>query len=812
MLKRAISLLCVLALVLTVLVPGWSASAAGDTQQRVIDVVYDDSGSMCSDGTGAVDRWSQALYAMEVFATMLGAQDEMNVYLMSDFGANPTNVKGSDDGRVDQIIGSLGETGNTPFETVEAAASHITSVDPAASRWLVVLTDGEFQHQPSQGLQAALAEYAAQGIQVVYLGIGAAEQLTGDDANGFYAYSAGSSAEILPCITEIANQIFQQQILPASHITTSGNTMTLNIDIPVDQLLVFAQGEGISVEGMTGDSGQLTPTGSHRVEVTEANTPQGWQGQTILAPGLCGVVQTYTAGEQPYAKGTYTLTVSDPSNVEIYYIAGTDIDCHLTYNGVEVKDDEKHYAGEYGISMRFLDPLTGEEVQSDLLDGAVFTAELKNGEEVQSIDSSTTSVFLQEGDVELSASAELPGHVTVTSSHTYTVYPEPIQLDVAAQIPGDYKLSALGPQAEPILITVTHQDTGEKLSQEEWDAIDAGGLTVSSDGNVNWLVQKGSEVSTWEIRPDYITDMTDTGSGQMELTVKAEYELGTQAAAGAGAFQVNIADYVASELKIEILPPEQPIPLNNVSGAEGAQVKVYTKDEYTGAYNLLTQEQTEAVQLTLEAGALDWALEPTGEAGVWSLKPKDDPAALTYSGDQVAVLVNGTLEEGSYRYQGSGSENIPVQALTLLEKLIRALPYIGAGALLLFLLIGYLGKKKLRLKHMQPTVVNVNVRPRKTLNVKCTKVWWSYLLPYFAQRATFSSHQPVFNCRFANVTIKAAGGNSFYIVNLKSFAGKATRIDGEEVDAKQDRHKKFYISTVIASYKNNKATGEFHFV
>ena len=811
MLKRAISLLCVLALVLTVLIPGWNASAAGETQQRVIDVVYDDSGSMCSDGTGAVDRWSQALYAMEVFATMLGAQDEMNVYRMSDFGANPTNVKGSDDGRVDQIIGSLGETGNTPFETVEAAASHITSVDPAASRWLVVLTDGEFQHQPTQGLEAALAGYAAQGIQVVYLGIGAAEQLTGDAAAGFYAYSAGSSTEILPCITEIANQIFQQQILPAGHITTSGNTMTLNIDIPVDQLLVFAQGEGISVESMTGDSGPITPTGSHRVEVTEANTPQGWQGQTILAPGLCGVVQTYTAGEQPYPQGTYTLTVSDPSNVEIYYIAGTDIDCHLTYNGVEVKDDEKHYAGEYGISMRFLDPLTGQEVQSDLLDGAVFTAELKNGEEVQSIDSSTTSVFLQEGDVELNASAELPGHVTVRSSHTYTVYPEPIQLDVAAQIPGDYKLSALGPQAQPILITVTNHDTGDKLSQEEWDAIDAGGLTVSSDGNVNWLVQKGSEVSTWEIRPDYITDMTDTGSGQMELTVKAEYELGTQAAAGAGAFQVSIADYVASELKIEILPPEQPIPLNNVSGAEGAQVKVYTKDEYTGAYNLLTQEQTEAVQLTLEAGALDWALEPTGEAGVWSLKPKDDPAALTYGGDAVAVLVSGTLEEGGFHYQGSGSENIPVQALTLLEKLIRALPYIGAAALLLFLLIGYLGKKKLRLKHMTPTVVNVNVRPRKTLNVKCTKVWWSYLLPYFAQRATFSSHQPVFNCRFANVTIKAAGGSSFYIVNLKAFAGKATRIDGEEIDPKADRHKKFYISTVIASYKNNKATGEFHF-
>ena len=130
--------------------------------------------------------------------------------------------------------------------------------------------------------------------------------------------------------------------------------------------------------------------------------------------------------------------------------------------------------GEYGITMRFLDPLTGEEVTSDLLDGAVFTAELVNGGEVQTIDSSTTSVNLKEGEVELNASAELPGHVTVSSSHTYTVYPEPIRLDVSAQIPGDYKLSALGPDAEPILVTVTNFDTGEKLSQEEWDAVDAG--------------------------------------------------------------------------------------------------------------------------------------------------------------------------------------------------------------------------------------------------------------------------------------------------------------------------------------------------
>ena len=185
--KRAIHLICALLLVLTAVCPVWSASAAGESQRRVIDVVYDDSGSMCSDSLGPVDRWSQALYAMEVFATMLGESDEMNVFLMSNSGLAPISVSGSDPGRVEQIIGGLGATGNTPYDTVRAAAGHLSAADPSASRWLVVLTDGAFQQLPSQGLEASLAEYAAQGIQVVYLGIGAAEMLSGDPAGHFYA-------------------------------------------------------------------------------------------------------------------------------------------------------------------------------------------------------------------------------------------------------------------------------------------------------------------------------------------------------------------------------------------------------------------------------------------------------------------------------------------------------------------------------------------------------------------------------------------------------------------------------------------------
>ena len=39
---------------------------------RVINVVYDDSGSMIKNKNKNVDTWCQAKYSMEVFASMLG--------------------------------------------------------------------------------------------------------------------------------------------------------------------------------------------------------------------------------------------------------------------------------------------------------------------------------------------------------------------------------------------------------------------------------------------------------------------------------------------------------------------------------------------------------------------------------------------------------------------------------------------------------------------------------------------------------------------------------------------------------------------
>lgn len=809
--KRLICLLCTLALALAMVCPVTTAYADSGDEGRVINVVYDDSGSMQTN-----NRWSQALYAMEVFAAMLGEEDEMNVFPMNS--GRVIEVEGDDADRIDTLVRAMGGGGGTPFATVEQAMNALLKEDADQERWLVVLTDGEFNSGgPSGGAEAKLKEYAKQGVQVMYLAIDSSSTpgivFQSDESIGFYAYDAVNATEVLGCITEMANQIFQQQKMPDSHISISGNTVTFQSDIPLSQVLVFAQGDGVTVSDMTLDSAALSRTESHQVEVTDANAPSyGYMADA----GLRGVVQTYNSGASPYAGGTYSFTCSDTSNLEIYYIAGVEIDCCLTYNGVEVKSGERHYAGEYGVSMRFVDPLTGQEIKgSDLLDGAELTAEIKNGDNVIAVDANTTTIRLKEGETKLTAKAKLPGNVTVTSDKTYTVYPEPVALSISAKLPGgDYSIVGLGESAQSITITVSSGETGQVITREEWEAI-GDDLKVSSNG-VDWIVKRGTEVGTWNIWPDYITDLTDTATGEVAVTVKAEYEIGNQAASGTTTFDIFIQSETVVELRVDITAPDDPIRLNDLGDEKGALVTLSIKDVYTGEFKPLTDEQAKAVQFTLDADDLNWKLVRGDEASTWYLKPVDDTALLIFGElsmdpdvEEVAVVISAVLEEEAITYQGSDSEKIPVLPLTIAEKIGRIIGIIVFSAVALFILLGYLCKKKLRFKQMRPYVQNPETLERLTVAKK--RVWWSYLLPWFAQRATITCFVPSYHCTFSNAKIIATGGGSFRILNIQSYVSDRIRLNGKKVDAGRDRKKNFSHVTLTMLNEGEDVIGKAHF-
>lgn len=126
------------------------------TTKRAIYVVFDNSGSMYGDGNKA---WSQATYAMEVFAAMMNYEsgDVMKVFPMHDITTDGNTgsatkssmeIRGKDD--IAQIHNMYTpKPGGTPYTQVNNAAGELTKLLNAGSvdeGWLVVLTDGDFDN------------------------------------------------------------------------------------------------------------------------------------------------------------------------------------------------------------------------------------------------------------------------------------------------------------------------------------------------------------------------------------------------------------------------------------------------------------------------------------------------------------------------------------------------------------------------------------------------------------------------------------------------------------------------------------------
>ena len=148
--------LCKIVLVLFVMMAGSSFAAlaeeeADNTPSRVLNVVYDDSGSMLINGDTWVDTWCQAKYAMEVFAALLEEKDTLNIFPMStnsSSGRNPDMITVSGKDPVSQRVSRIHDMQTeqalgTPYNAVSQAVEHLKRQN-ADQKWLIVLTDGQF--------------------------------------------------------------------------------------------------------------------------------------------------------------------------------------------------------------------------------------------------------------------------------------------------------------------------------------------------------------------------------------------------------------------------------------------------------------------------------------------------------------------------------------------------------------------------------------------------------------------------------------------------------------------------------------------
>lgn len=232
--------------------------------QKIVSVVYDDSGSMASE-----DRVVYARYSLKMLISLLGQDDVLDIILMNVSGvvnidlANPNRQ-----GQVDRITTNNGfaATGTTPYSSVGRAISNlvdrgmkrtseVVETDSSKEYWLVILTDGSFDGLSSDlenDLKRDISGYS--GLKTIYMGLGSsAARLENTDLTKNYpvtAYSCKDSQGAIDMMNSVANQISGKLTLKKMKddaITISNNEVRIDLnkaDVSIKSISVTAQKSG----------------------------------------------------------------------------------------------------------------------------------------------------------------------------------------------------------------------------------------------------------------------------------------------------------------------------------------------------------------------------------------------------------------------------------------------------------------------------------------------------------------------------------------------------------------------------------------
>ena len=435
--KRIISKFLAFVLLLSVVLPSVTAVNAAEVKERgtrAIYVVFDNSGSMYGQGNTA---WSQATYAMEVFAAMMNYDggDQMKIFPLHDVTTGGTNTTSS------ITIGSISDITQihnmytpqplgTPYTQVNAAANELASLLDSGSAeegWLVVLTDGDFDSDlPATDLKTDLEQKAElrENMYVQYLAMGS-EIHNVPDANeeiGFYSQKVENSSEVINELAVISNRIFQR-----NEYTGYKDNGSLSFDIPLSRLIVFAQGSDVSIGSLKNkEGGEIKQESNYEVSCSSTDGG-GLTSYVTETPtkdtSLKGQVAVF-ADTSAIAEGDYTLDISGADSIQIYYEPDVRFGIALYKDGEQTEGNTIE-GGVYEVRTGFVNRLTGEFIKNTSLLGEPEYTVTVNGEEYglgggngayQSLEIEAAGELL-----ELAAVGAFPNGLTGTGAEAFRV-------------------------------------------------------------------------------------------------------------------------------------------------------------------------------------------------------------------------------------------------------------------------------------------------------------------------------------------------------------------------------------------------------
>lgn len=500
---------------------------------RVINVVYDDSGSMYT----GVDTWCQAKYSMEVFAAMLGDKDIMHVYYMSDYEKDTTasprlTLRGEEGASINvkKIHDQKTRAGNTPFNSVRKAYTDL-SRETANEKWLIILTDGEFEDgRMSQNEVDSFINSKTQDVSVLFLGMGSkAAGITSNPANHIFYVEAKTNNQILKRITEICTRVFN-----TNKLDINVSTKKISFDIPMGELTVFAQGANVEIKGIIKSDGSEIRAGKVPVEVKYSEC-DATNYNNEPATDLLGKIAIF---KDDFDIGDYTVDVSGAETVEIYYKPNIEVKATLTdRQGNTMSDLSNLEAGDYTISFGFVKAGTNEFVQESKLLGDISyeATVINNGYTHEKRYTDGDTITLEEGALVIDAIASYLSYNTVSTHLSYDVYKDKTCRFSTVKTE-EYHVRNQGIEnSEWTEIAV--QIDGNTPTPEQWEVFELPTVQLSDDNKTARIerieIEKTSTPGLLRLRPLLPNGVpTDGEYGNRTYRISCSQQVGSETWAG----------------------------------------------------------------------------------------------------------------------------------------------------------------------------------------------------------------------------------------------------------------------------------------
>lgn len=521
--------------------------AADDIPTRVVNLVYDDSGSMIESNSGKkVDTWCQAKYAMEVFASMLSENDTMNVYVMSDFqystsGSPKLVLKGSEGTKanVEKVHKMVTTAGNTPFNAVRKAEQDLEETK-ADEKWLAVLTDGEFEDGAMSKKEIdKYFESKPDNINVIYFGMGsAAGAITENKEKNIYYVKAKNNNEILEKLTEIGTQVYNRD-----RLELDSGSKTISFDIPMSELIVFAQGEKISINGIKDYEGKIVKSTEAPVTVQYSNKAANNYSDILIDKSLRGSIATFQGS---FKEGKYSLDVSGAETIEVYYKPDVEVAAYLKKGDKEVTNISDLEAGKYVIGFSLVKAGTNQKIKSSKLLGDVqFEAQVKNNDKKHDKTyKAGDTISIEEGPLTIDATAHYLGYHTVDTHLDYSIYKDKEVGFEVIDNPEHIVTSKGFKKDEPLRVKAKLD--GKDPSEEQWNTMDIPKVTFIKEPDFKmgeFKVEKSDDRGVFDIYPSLDKeDISGKTYKDVDLDVSYKGKAGNETWVGSQKISMKMGD------------------------------------------------------------------------------------------------------------------------------------------------------------------------------------------------------------------------------------------------------------------------------